>query len=56
MTYTGPSTVHLLSALEHNFCQMPHVLADADSICHESAVLWGKIRKTPVTTISITPI
>jgi hypothetical protein len=34
---------------------MSQVLADADFICHESAVLWGKIRGASVTTISITP-
>ena len=39
MTYTGPSTVHLSSALEHNIHQMSHVLADAGFICHEYAVL-----------------
>jgi len=56
MTYTVLSTVHLLSALEHNICQMSHVLADAEFICHEFAVLWGKIRRTYVTTISSTLI
>jgi len=55
MTYTGPSTVYLLSALEHNICQMSHVMADAGFICHEPAVLWGKIRRTSVTMNSITP-